>query len=274
MLTNIPSSQKCGGLYQLSIYKKAQSTLHAPTADLGSSVNVSAPLATNTQTPSFNSLVLPTTTISETNSYMGPAFNSTPSKDDSVTFSISQPTITTISSEFVATNGSVPATKVSTFSSSIVTAGTVTSAPKTANSTASLFINFNGIVPKFTNSSSQKSAPYSTLGLKPIAVDGTIYGLPTGNSFPNSTSTKPAPPEETVSGPPLSWSYKGCYVDGMHGRILSRQQPDLPKLTVKPCIPICAGLGYSVAGMEYVSTRHQEHVEKYLTRLTGCPMLL
>ncbi|KAL8724532.1 MAG: hypothetical protein Q9181_006783, partial [Wetmoreana brouardii] len=50
---------------------------------------------------------------------------------------------------------------------------------------------------------------------------------------------------------PSGWSYQGCYVDGVSGRILGTQQPDNPTLTVESCIAKCVGLGYTVAGMEY-----------------------
>jgi hypothetical protein len=52
---------------------------------------------------------------------------------------------------------------------------------------------------------------------------------------------------------PTGWSYKGCWVDQAHGRILGFQQPDNPALTVESCSQTCAGLGYSISGMEWIS---------------------
>jgi Glyoxal oxidase N-terminus/WSC domain len=49
------------------------------------------------------------------------------------------------------------------------------------------------------------------------------------------------------------FAYKGCYIDGAQGRILTHQQPDSPSNTVDGCISTCQGLGYGVAGMEYAS---------------------
>lgn len=52
---------------------------------------------------------------------------------------------------------------------------------------------------------------------------------------------------------PAGWTYQGCYVDGVSGRILGNQQPDSSTLTIESCIATCNGLGYSVAGVEYSS---------------------
>jgi Glyoxal oxidase N-terminus/WSC domain len=52
---------------------------------------------------------------------------------------------------------------------------------------------------------------------------------------------------------PNGWGYKGCYIDGVQGRIMAHQEPDSPTNTVEGCITKCQGLGYSVAGMEYSS---------------------
>jgi hypothetical protein len=55
----------------------------------------------------------------------------------------------------------------------------------------------------------------------------------------------------TASGLPTGWAYKGCYVDGVNGRILNIQNPDSATLTIESCVQTCVGLGYTVAGMEY-----------------------
>jgi hypothetical protein len=78
-----------------------------------------------------------------------------------------------------------------------------------------------------------------------------------GEISTNSTVKKPtnseAPaPKVTTLGLPSGWAYKGCYIDGANGRIFNTQQPDLSNLTMESCVSTCSGLGYSVAGMEYV----------------------
>ncbi|KAL8765596.1 MAG: hypothetical protein Q9209_007378 [Squamulea sp. 1 TL-2023] len=50
---------------------------------------------------------------------------------------------------------------------------------------------------------------------------------------------------------PTGWTYSGCYVDGVSGRVLRHQQPDSATLTTESCVDKCIGLGYNVAGTEY-----------------------
>jgi Glyoxal oxidase N-terminus/WSC domain len=47
------------------------------------------------------------------------------------------------------------------------------------------------------------------------------------------------------------WGYQGCYIDGVQGRILTKQQPDSSSMTIESCISTCEGLGYAGAGLEY-----------------------
>ncbi|KAJ9092947.1 hypothetical protein QFC19_008545 [Naganishia cerealis] len=54
-----------------------------------------------------------------------------------------------------------------------------------------------------------------------------------------------------TTGLPTGWSYRGCYVDNVNGRILVNQRPDMTALTVQSCIAACTGAGFTVAGMEY-----------------------
>lgn len=76
---------------------------------------------------------------------------------------------------------------------------------------------------------------------------------------PTTSSTAPvtsktAPVTSTSSAPttiPTGWVYQGCYLDGLTGRDMSHQQPDSQVLTVESCLATCAGLGYTIAGMEY-----------------------
>ncbi|KAI4215353.1 MAG: hypothetical protein LQ351_002253 [Letrouitia transgressa] len=50
---------------------------------------------------------------------------------------------------------------------------------------------------------------------------------------------------------PSGWTYKGCYVDNLNGRILSTQRPDDAALTIEKCVQACITAGYIVAGAEY-----------------------
>lgn len=54
-----------------------------------------------------------------------------------------------------------------------------------------------------------------------------------------------------TTGLPTGWSYKGCYVDNVDGRILITQKPDSQTLTVESCVNACISSGYKVAGIEY-----------------------
>ena len=48
-----------------------------------------------------------------------------------------------------------------------------------------------------------------------------------------------------------SWTYKGCYIDGVNNRILPTQVPSTNQMTVESCSASCAANGFSVAGAEY-----------------------
>jgi hypothetical protein len=53
------------------------------------------------------------------------------------------------------------------------------------------------------------------------------------------------------TGFPTGWTYQGCWIDGLTGRILNHQQPDSQALTQQSCVATCAAAGYTIAGMEY-----------------------
>lgn len=62
-----------------------------------------------------------------------------------------------------------------------------------------------------------------------------------------SISTNPA-----ATGFPAGWSYQGCWVDGLAGRILLDQLPDNDTgNTLQLCVSACAAAGYTIAGAEY-----------------------
>ena len=73
-----------------------------------------------------------------------------------------------------------------------------------------------------------------------------------GGVIPSPTSsTRTASSTATATAVPSGWSYRGCYVDNLNGRILLTQIPDDPDLTVSSCIDACQDRGLSVAGLEY-----------------------
>lgn len=77
-----------------------------------------------------------------------------------------------------------------------------------------------------------------------------------GASAPSSASTAATPTSTaagSATGLPAGWTYKGCYVDNVSGRILSNQQAGGQTMTVESCVASCKAAGYVVAGMEYAS---------------------
>jgi WSC domain len=81
---------------------------------------------------------------------------------------------------------------------------------------------------------------------------GTTTKPTTSATGTSTTGTKTS--TSTSSGPSTTstgWVYQGCYVDGLNGRDLNYQQPDNQALTIESCQATCAGLGYTIAGMEW-----------------------
>ncbi|MCJ1475830.1 hypothetical protein MMC13_004494 [Lambiella insularis] len=68
-----------------------------------------------------------------------------------------------------------------------------------------------------------------------------------------TVTTTAASPSGTGSAAtlPSGWSYQGCYVDGVNGRIIANQEPDSQTNTIESCISQCVAAGYSVSGTEY-----------------------
>jgi hypothetical protein len=75
----------------------------------------------------------------------------------------------------------------------------------------------------------------------------TTGGVSLTASVPTTSASASATPPPVISG----YVYQGCFLDGYNGRDLNYQQPDNAALTQESCIATCAGLGYSIAGMEY-----------------------
>ncbi|EFW13530.1 copper radical oxidase [Coccidioides posadasii str. Silveira] len=83
----------------------------------------------------------------------------------------------------------------------------------------------------------------------PTTAQPTITSSPTDaivSTTPVSSSTRAVP-----TALPTGWDYAGCYVDNTNGRIMERQLPDDPKLTIESCVSRCAGMGYVVAGTQF-----------------------
>jgi len=68
---------------------------------------------------------------------------------------------------------------------------------------------------------------------------------------PTSTDPVSVTGRDGATGIPTSWTYGGCWVDNLDGRIMGNQQPDNAELTAESCVNTCIGLGFTVAGMEY-----------------------
>lgn len=194
------------------------------------------------------------TMIAKSSNSLAPIFNSTTGS-----FAIFPMTVATNTSVTVALNGSLPATATLVAPSSQNTMPSILAPiPYTANSTSGLVNVVNVTLPTATvASSSSSNATLNAAYTKPTALNGTVTsGSGSVNYTINKpTVIKPAPSDVTPLGISVDWSYKGCYIDGVKGRIFATQQPDLSILTVESCISTCAGLGYSVAGMEYVSNK-------------------
>jgi hypothetical protein len=78
----------------------------------------------------------------------------------------------------------------------------------------------------------------------------------TGSKSSTATSVTSTGSKTSTSSPaqttaPGGWVYQGCWVDGLQGRDLNYQQPDNQQNTVEACQTTCAGLGYTISGVEY-----------------------
>ncbi|KAF8860151.1 hypothetical protein BDZ45DRAFT_688777 [Acephala macrosclerotiorum] len=69
----------------------------------------------------------------------------------------------------------------------------------------------------------------------------------TGTSSASASVTS----SSAATGFPTGWSYYGCYVDGLTGRILQNQLADNEENTLQVCVAACAAAGYTIAGAEY-----------------------
>ncbi|MCJ1384634.1 hypothetical protein MMC17_007752 [Xylographa soralifera] len=71
-----------------------------------------------------------------------------------------------------------------------------------------------------------------------------------------TTSVTPVPskkPGPVPAGIPTGWTYRGCFIDNVYGKILSTGEADNAAETIEACIAVCQSLGNTVAGIEYAS---------------------
>jgi hypothetical protein len=65
-----------------------------------------------------------------------------------------------------------------------------------------------------------------------------------------------------TSGLQGNWTYEGCYVDNVNGRIMG-DELDSTSTTVESCIANCASQNFTIAGIEY-STQCCEYLCVFL----------
>ena len=70
-------------------------------------------------------------------------------------------------------------------------------------------------------------------------------------SFSSTSSSSTSSTSATATGLPDGWSYRGCHIDNVYGKILIKPQPNNPQLTIETCVAACVAGGYSIAGVEY-----------------------
>lgn len=62
--------------------------------------------------------------------------------------------------------------------------------------------------------------------------------------------TDPSTVSPVTSGLTGNWTYGGCYVDNVNGRVLGNEY-DNSTMTVESCIANCAGQNFTIAAIEY-----------------------
>jgi hypothetical protein len=86
-------------------------------------------------------------------------------------------------------------------------------------------------------------------------VSSSASSLGTGSAASSKTSSSVSS-SISISTPlgtgfPAGWTYQGCFIDGINGRILNHQQADNQQNTLQSCVATCAAAGYDIAGTEY-----------------------
>jgi hypothetical protein len=112
---------------------------------------------------------------------------------------------------------------------------------------------------KLNAGATEVAASQCNMGCAGFACDycgaGNRLSVYTQGDDPGSTITT-SPPTTTTAAPtptalPEGWAAYGCWVDGVNGRILNKQLPDDPELTLESCAQACSSAGYTIAGAEY-----------------------
>lgn len=129
--------------------------------------------------------------------------------------------------------GSVSTVTVTTSAASSTTSMTIPSSTSTSISIAS------------SSSISKSSAAQTTSGTTSSSGQTSSTSIATSSTISSSATSS------TISSNATGWSYRGCYIDGANGRILSNTQPANATMTNEQCITSCQAAGYSVAGNEY-----------------------
>ncbi|KAL5323613.1 hypothetical protein ACEPPN_008152 [Leptodophora sp. 'Broadleaf-Isolate-01'] len=103
----------------------------------------------------------------------------------------------------------------------------------------------NGNALEICGGPSRRTTAVGTTAVGTTAVGTTAVGT---TSVGTTTSSSATP---VATGLPTNWTYAGCYVDSLAGRIMSGQQADDAQTTVESCVAKCVALGFKVAGIEY-----------------------
>jgi WSC domain len=82
-------------------------------------------------------------------------------------------------------------------------------------------------------------------------IGSTTIATTTISTTSSTSTTSVSISTPTTTGLPTGWSYQGCYIDGVNGRILGDQLADNAGLTIESCVQACAAAGYTIAGAEF-----------------------
>lgn len=85
-------------------------------------------------------------------------------------------------------------------------------------------------------------------GTQSSSSSSSLFSATTTGTGSTGVSTFTTP---TGTGFPAGWSYQGCYVDAVNGRILPYHAPDSQTLTQQTCAALCAAAGYTISGTEW-----------------------
>jgi hypothetical protein len=87
--------------------------------------------------------------------------------------------------------------------------------------------------------------------LSVYSIDGSSQSSSSSSTTLTTTAATTSSSLPAGTGFPTGWSYQGCWVDGVQGRILAAQEPDSQTLTPQKCAQACAAKGYKISGTEW-----------------------